>query len=76
MSTNISPIKLKPIEKVVIIVDLMVGITPDWAESRGDLYKLISGITGMEEDEAKTAIRIAEEQKLIKYFNPFDDAQD
>ena len=67
---------LKPMDKVVIIVDLMVGIAPAWAESRQDLYKLISGITGMQEDETIKAIRDAEEKKLIKYFSPYEDEQD
>ena len=67
---------LKPIDKVVIIVDLMVGIVPAWAETRNDLPSLICALTGMNEDEAKDAVRDAEEKKLIKYFNPFNDAQD
>lgn len=67
--------RLNDTDKVVIIVDLMVGIVPPWAETRNDLPSLVSALTGMNEHEAKNAVRDAEEKKLIKYFNPFDDAQ-
>lgn len=77
MSTETKSVPyLNPTDKVVIIVDLMVGIAPLWASSRDDLYKLIAGITGMNEDEAKDAIQQAKEKRLIKYFNPYEDEQD
>lgn len=73
-SLGTSP-KIDSIEKVVIIVDLMVGVVPTWAERRDDLPMLVDALTGMGIDKAKEAIKTAEEKKLIKYFNPFNDEQ-
>ena len=72
---GLNPPSLKPYEKVVIIIDLMVGIFPTWAEKRDDLPILVNALTGMGVDKAKEAIKEAEEKKLIKYFNPFNDEQ-
>ena len=64
---------LKAVDKVVIIVDLMIGAVPAWAATRDDLPILISALTDMEEKQAREAVKIAEEKKLIKYFSPSDD---
>lgn len=70
MSTNISPIKLKPTEKVVAIVSLLSGIVPPWAQDKNDLTKLVCALTGMEEKETTQAIQDATKQGLIKYYGP------
>lgn len=64
--------KLNPFEKVVTIVCLLNGVLPHWAERSDDLYRLVCGLTEMDEVDAKAAIRCAEEEGFIQHIHPSD----